>query len=139
MISTTRPTLTSPADRLRTVLGANAATSLVSGLLASVAPGFVAEMMDLDAVTWTRLVGIGLVVFAVEVALIAKRSTDEKLPGLTGLISMADAAWVVATIVVIALVDMSITGRILSLLVGVVVATFAVLQTRLRSAMTNDA
>ncbi len=88
--------------RLRTVLGLNATTSAVGGLIAAIGAGWVSDSLGIDHVAITRLVGIGLVLFAVDVWYLSTRP-QPKLVAETLLVSAADAIWVAATIVVLTL------------------------------------
>ena len=120
---------------LRRVLGLNASTSLIAGLMAVVARGATAELLGLDgdrAELVVFLVGIGLVVFAVEVGLTGLRAQESSLARAAGLTSVADIAWVVATVAVLATVDLSRSGQLIGSAMGLGVAAFAALQLRLR-------
>lgn len=113
----------------------NASTSLVAGLAAVIARGEVAGLLGLDgegAELAILLVGIGLVVFAVDVAFTGLRAADRALARDAGLIAVADIAWVLATVVVLATVDLSQTGQLIAAVMGLGVAVFAALQLRLR-------
>ena len=113
----------------------NAGTSLLAGLTAVVARKPVVELFGLDgdrAELVVLLVGIGLVVFAVDVAFTGLRSAGDALSRNVALISAADVAWVVATVVVLASVELSTTGRVVAAVMGLGVAAFAALQIRLR-------
>lgn len=120
---------------LRRVLVLNAGTSLTAGLAAVVAPSATAELFGLDgdrAKLIIFAVGVGLVVFALDVAFTGLRAGEHVLPRHAGLISAADIAWVVATVVVLATVDLSRTGQLVALAMGLGVAGLATLQLRLR-------
>lgn len=115
-----------PEHRLRRVLRANATTSALGGAAAVVAGGPLGELFDVHA--WiVRGVGIGLVVFAIDVWLIARVGAD-RLPTLARLVSVADATWVTATVAVIALGLVPAAGAIVAGAVGLMVADFAVVQ-----------
>ena len=120
---------------LRGVLMINAGTSLLAGLTAVVARKPVVELFGLDggrAELVVLVVGIGLVVFAAEVAFTGLRSAGDALSRNVALISAADVALVVATVVVLASVELSTTGRVVAAVMGLGVAAFAALQIRLR-------
>lgn len=117
--------------RLRGVLLANAATSALAGSIAALAPVRLDGLLGTGHPGWVRVVGIGLVVFAVEVLLVA-RSGRARLDSGTRLIVVADAAWVVATVVTIALGWYSTAGAVAVGVAGVGVADFAVVQHVLR-------
>ena len=127
-----RRTVEQPARRLRTVLGLNAATSLAAGLAGLVAAPYWADTLGVDSTAWIRIVGAGLVIFAVDVALVAARATRWLAPA-TLAISIGDLAWVVGTAVALATVDFTTTGRIVATVMGVGVLDFALLQLWYRS------
>lgn len=130
--STARPSAERPASRLRAVLGVNAATSLAAGLVGTVAADWVDETLGLGSVAWTRIVSIGLIIFAIDVALVAARARASLRPAALA-VSVADIAWVVATVVVLASVDLTTTGWIVAAVMGAGVADFALLQLWFRS------
>lgn len=121
-----------PAANLRAVLGLNAMTSLIAGVIGTVAASWVAEEFGIGSVAWTRIVSIGLIVFAVDVALVATRATRSLRPAALA-VSMADITWVVGTVVVLATVDLTTTGWIAAVVMGVGVLDFALLQLWFRS------
>lgn len=121
-----------PSDRLRTVLAANAFTSAVGGIAGFVAADWWSSKLGIDSTFWVRLVSAGLVLFAVDVALIATRARARlKLGALA--VSIVDFSWVVGTVAVLALADLSTFGTIVAVALGVAVADFCVLQLWLRS------
>lgn len=122
-----------PTERLRLALRLNAATSLIGGLLALVAGSWVSRELGIDHVVATRVIGAGLVVFAVDVASIA-RAPRPRLLRDTLLVSAADVAWVIATIVVLLTGILSTTGVRVAVVLGLGVADFAVVQLWLQSA-----
>lgn len=113
-------------DRLRLVLRANAVTSGLGGLAGALGAGFFSDWMGIDHVLVTVGVSIGLVVFAVDVALAA--ASDERALRWAPWISCADLAWVAATIAVVASGALSTAGNVVAIIVGLAVADFAVLQ-----------
>lgn len=129
MTTVTAPATTRPADtaavRLRTVLLANAATSLAAGVVGLVATSALVDELGLRSTGWTRLVSAGLVLFAVDVALGA-RSRHLRATALAS--SIADLAWVAATIVVLATVDLTGAGRVVAAVVGLAVLDLAAFQ-----------
>lgn len=125
-------------DRLRTVLRLNAATSFIGGLIAAIDAGWVAETLGIDHVAITRTVGIGLVVFAAEVLYTSTRPTP-KLLSEVRLISAGDAAWVVATVVVLAAGILTTTGVAAAVVLGLGVADFGITQLWMRSKAIGDA
>ena len=121
------PIVERPARHLRTVLGVNAATSLAAGVVAVSAAPWLVDELGLGSEGWTRLVGVGLVLFAIDVALVAGRST-RRLRVAALAVSLADLAWVAATVVVLAAVDLTTAGRIVAVVMGIGVLDFALLQ-----------
>ncbi len=119
------------AGRLRTVLSVNAGTSLASGLLGLLATDRLVDELGLQSAGWTRLVSIGLVLFALDVALGARSSRHLATTALVT--SVADVAWVGATVVVLATVDLTGLGQVVAAVMGVAVLDFAVLQLWFRS------
>lgn len=117
---------------LRYVLRLNAATSLVGGLIAALDAGWVSETLGIGNVAITRIVGIGLIVFAADVLFVSTRPAP-KLLAETRLVSAADASWVVATIIVLAAGVLSTTGVVTAAVLGLAVADFGVTQLWMRS------
>ena len=112
------------------MLTVNAATSLASGIAGLAATHRLVEWLGLQSAGWTRLVSAGLVLFALDVALGAR---SPRHLGTTALLtSIADLAWVAATVVVLAVVDLTGAGTVLAIVMGVAVLDFAVLQLWLR-------
>lgn len=114
-------------NRLRLVLRANAATSIASGAIALIAGSWVSRELGIDHVTLTRLLGAGLIGFALLVLGIAG-SNERRLLSESLLVSMGDAAWVVGTIVVVTTGALTTTGNIVAALVALAVADFGVAQ-----------
>lgn len=115
---------------LRTVLRINAATSLPTGLLALVAAPWVGDVLGVEATLLIRLVGAGLVVFAVDVLLVA---ASDRVASLAKLVSAADIAWVAGTLVLVAAGAFSALGTALMLAVAAVVGALGITQLRLGS------
>ena len=112
---------------LRRVLGVNATTSLTTGIVGLVAAPWWADTLGVGSVGWLRLVSVGLVVFAIVVAVsVARTGADLSTAAL--LVSCADLAWVAATVVALATIDFLTTGVVLAVGVGVIVGSFAVVQ-----------
>lgn len=125
----------SQCSPLRAVLAVNAATSLSAGLVTAFAPNTISELFDLTqtrADLIVRTIGIGLCVFAVDVAVTAIRDRTATIKRDTTLISAVDIAWVIATVIVLATVDLSAAGRSIAVVMGIGVAAFAALQLGLR-------
>lgn len=115
-------------DRLRLVLRANAGFSLIGGLAAVAAGGALAEMLGVN-VWLLGFIGVALIIFSGDVWLVSRRSGPQ-MASLARLISMTDAVWVAATVVIIALGVLSTAGSVLTAIVGVIVADFAIMQWR---------
>lgn len=117
--------------RLRLVLAANAATSLAAGAVGLAATGWAADVLDVAATGWVRLVSAVLVVFALDVAWVARARRERLRPG-AALVSAVDAAWVVATAVLVAAGAFGAVGTAVAVAMGVGVLDFALLQMHLR-------
>ena len=63
------PDVERPARRLRAVLGANATTSFLFGAAGLAAAPYWSETLGIDSSGWIQLVGAGLMLFAIVVAL----------------------------------------------------------------------
>lgn len=127
MSTDTAPITHSPAAPRRTidagrllplVLEANAATSLAAGAVGLAAGRWSANRLGLDDTTWVRLVGAGLILFALAVAA-ASRLRGPALARAARLISAADAAWVIGTVAVVATGVLSTSGVVIALVMGV--------------------
>lgn len=119
-------------NRLRLVLRANATTSIAGGAVALIAGSWVSRELGIDHVALTRLLGAGLIGFALLVLGIAG-SNERRLLSESLLVSMGDAAWVVGTIVVVASGVLTSTGNIVAATVALAVADFGVTQLWFRS------
>ena len=117
----------SAAQRLRNTLRLNAATSLFGGLAAAVLSGPLNAILGASSTALVRIVGVCLVVFALDVVVVAG-SSIRNLKRYTLLISAADLAWVAASIATIALGWLSTTGAVVIGFVAVMVATFGIRQ-----------
>lgn len=115
------------ATRLRWVLRANAFTSAAAGLVGLAAAPWCADQLGTQSVGWTRAVGVALIVFAIGVA-DASRAQTGALAVRARLISLVDASWVIASLVVGLTVDLTTAGRIVDAAQAVGVADFALLQ-----------
>jgi hypothetical protein len=121
-----------PAGRLRAVLTLNAATSGVIGVVGLAAGQFWATKLGIDSATAVRIVCAALIVFAIEVATVAFRSTTS-LNRWSAAISAIDIAWVLGTIAVVATAELTALGTVVAVVLGVGVADFAALQLWFRS------
>lgn len=129
------PTIT---NRSRLVLRANAAFSTVGGLIAVVAAGWLSDVSGIDHVAITRLGGIGLLLFAADVFR-QSRLPEHRLPFALLQTSIADASWVAATVVVLALVDFTAWGVAGAIMIAATVADFGAMQLWLRSKLVGTA
>ncbi len=125
-LTATRTGPASAARRLRTVLSVNAATSFAAGIAGLTATDRLVDTLGLQSAGWTRLVSVGLLLFAVDVALGARSPRHLRVTALVT--SVADVAWVAATLVVLATVDLTGTGQLVAVAMGLAVADFACLQ-----------
>ena len=123
-----------PAERLRLPLRLNAAFSLVSGAALLVAGGPLGSLMDVDQVWLLRLIGVGVVLFGVDVWFVASRPTGH-LVQHSAMVTAADFAWVAATVVVIALGLVNTAGAVLCVAVALAVDGFGTAQFFARRAL----
>lgn len=131
----TPPSVTEqPARRLRAVLALNACTSLACGVAGLVAAPYWSDTLGIGSTGWIRIVSAGLVLFAIDVALVAARA-KASLPVASLAISLGDLVWVAATGVALATISFTTTGWILAVVIGVGVLDFALLQLWFRSRM----
>ncbi|MEM9745972.1 MAG: hypothetical protein AAF945_04700 [Actinomycetota bacterium] len=115
--------------RLRLVLRLNALSSLASGLILSIAPNTVDDLLDTGRPGIVRLVGLGLIPFAVAVAWLSTAHVNQLRRHTPGII-VGDVAWVVASIVTIVLGWYSMGGAIAVAAMAALVDVWAVLQWR---------
>ena len=130
------PDIERPARRLRAVLAANAATSLLFGVAGLVAAPYWAETLGIDSTGWIRLVSAGLVLFAVDVGFVAARARAS-LAAAAMAVSLADLAWVAATGVALATIDFTTAGWMLAVAIAAGVVDFALLQLWFRSRLAH--
>jgi len=148
-IHTTHPIhpSSSPVTRGRTidagrllplVLEVNAATSILAGAVGLAAGRWSANRLGLDDTTWVRLVGAGLILFALTVAA-ASRLRGPALVRAARLVSAADAAWVVATVAVVATGVLSTGGVVIVLVMGLGVLDLGLAQLWLAARLARTA
>jgi hypothetical protein len=134
-----------PAARLRLVLRINAGFSALTGLIGLAAGGPVADFLGddpsadflgVDQVWLVRLIGLGLLGFAVAVAGVA-RLDYQRLAAGSRIISFNDFGWVLGTVAVVALGWLSTGGAVAMGLIAVVVLEFGVSQLLARRSMLN--
>ena len=118
--------------RLRLVLRANAASSIIGGAVALIAASWVSRELGIDHVVLTRLLGAGLLGFAA-LGLAVARADEPQLVRDSLLVSLADAGWVLGTIVVLFTGVLTSTGNVVAAVVALAVADFGVTQMWFRS------
>ena len=129
---------TQPAvDRLRFVLRANATFSFASGTAALLGGSWISRVFGIDHVLLTRLLGAGLLGFAALVMAIS-RLDEPRLRTEAALVSAADAAWVLGTVVVLLTGSLSTAGNVVMAVVALVVADFGATQLWFRSRAFGD-
>lgn len=116
-----------PIERLRTVLGANALVSGLAGLGAAVAAEPVADLLGTDHTGIVRIVGIGLVLFALDLVIL-RAAPHRWLVAGSKAVAGADAAWSVGTVVVALSGTLDPVGVAVVLATGVMTAEFAYLE-----------
>ena len=117
--------------RLRLVLTTNAATSFGAGTIGLAAASWLSDELGFGHVALTRGIGIALMLFAVDVAVLARSGPDRVLRWAPA-VSMADFAWVAATIGVIGSGTLTSAGVVVAVAMGVGVLDFGLLQLWLR-------
>lgn len=131
------PTTADAETRLRVRLRQNAAFSGAGGVIAAAGCVPLADAMGVDQ-WWLLLgVGLGLLGFAALVWVAADRPTD-KLRAEALEISIADAGWVIASVVVVALGVFSAFGVAVMLGQAAVVAFFGATQAQYRRALEDQ-
>ena len=121
---------TNPITKLRLVLTANATTSGLAGLTALVAGERVADWLGTAYPGWVRIIGAGLVAFALAVIALS-RSSERSLRRWVPTVSLADSGWVAASIATTIAGWYSSSGATIIGIIAVIVATFAITQMRL--------
>ena len=112
---------------LRLVLRINAASSIVVGALMAAAPETVDDVLGTGRPGWIRLVGLGLVVFAVFVGWLSTTS-PKMMEKLVPQVALGDIGWVVGSVVTVLVGWYSGGGNVVVLAMAVAVAVFAALQ-----------
>lgn len=127
----TRPlTARTGEDRLRVLLRVDAALCAVTGLVALLAAGPVAELLGPDvSPTVVRVVGAALALWAVDAALLS-RARGRLLRGTVRAAAWANLAWEVGTVVLVALGAFSLGGAVVVLAVAAAVGGLGLLQLR---------
>lgn len=114
---------------LRTLLRANALFASATGLTAIALTGPIAELIGVGEHRLVSATGGGLLLFAVGLV-IASGAPTSKLIHAGRLISLADALWVVGTVVLVASADLPASGNLVLGIIAAIVASFAILQMR---------
>ena len=116
-------------DQLRDVLRANAAFCVGSGIVLAVFAGPLETISGIDSIV-LRVVGVGLVPWGIMIAWFAARRPIR--PVEAAVVIAGDIAWVLGTVVVVTVASTAFTtaGLLIAVLLGAVVAAFAVLQLR---------
>lgn len=114
---------------LKNVLRINALSSGLTGLLLTFFPGFFRDLFEVTYAAPFIGVGIFLIAFAITVAAVSVGQAPSH-PAVSAIIC-ADAAWVVASIIVVLMpISMSTLGRIMIVAVAGWVLMMAILQRR---------
>jgi hypothetical protein len=120
----------SPEALLRIVLRTNATTSGAGGVIAALAPGPVDDILGTGEQGWVRLIGIGLVLFAA-VVVSASRLDADQMRRIVPAISVGDGAWVVGSVLAVALGWFSTGGAVVMGVVALMVGVFGLAQAQL--------
>jgi hypothetical protein len=115
--------------RLRNLLRVNSAFSAVSGAVGAALPGRVARALNIEAAWVVRAVGLGLILYAVDLLVVAALRHTRLVP-LGRVVAGADAAWVVGTAVLVATGAVSEGGAVILGLLAVPVGALAISQWR---------
>lgn len=118
---------TSPA-LLKYTLLANAAFSGLGGILCITANGFLTEFMGISEGVYLYILGVGLIIFGIDVAFTATRKTINPL--FVKMIIGADVVWIIASFLITALMPQlfGFNGIVLIQFIALDVAVFAILQ-----------
>ena len=114
------------------VLMTNAATSFAGGALGLAAAPWLSEQLGFDHVALTRIISIGLMLFALNVAWLA-RSRAERTVRWSAAVSIGDFTWVAATVALIAAGSLTTAGVVVAMVLALGVLDFGLLQLWFRS------
>lgn len=115
---------------VRRWLRANATFSTLSGVAVAAAAPWLADQLGTDATALVRLVGVALVVYGVDLAVLATRSAP-LVRRLTPAVVVADVVWVAVSAAALAAGAVATTvGTLLVADVAAIVAVFAIGQYR---------
>ncbi|MGI9599438.1 MAG: hypothetical protein ACR2QK_24960 [Acidimicrobiales bacterium] len=126
-----------PGATLRRFLRANGGFSLITGAVAALDAGPIGDFIGVDQTWLIRAIGVGLIGFAAMLFVLA-RQPDRLIKRVAPLISEADLAWVLATVVIIAFGLLSTEGAVLMGAVAVPVLVFAIGQWRSARRIADD-
>ena len=128
--TTAGPAAATTEDRLRDLLRIDAALCAVTGLTAALAAPAVADALGPDVGTTTvRVVGVALVLWALDVVLLA-RASGRLLRGTVAVAAWGNLAWELGTVGLVAVGAFSVVGAVLALAVAAVVGGLGLLQLR---------
>lgn len=113
--------------RLRNTLRVNALLSGAAGLLCTTVAGPVADLLGTEQTGAVRIVGLGLVVFALDLALLARARPARLAAGAT-LVAVADEAWTVGMVALVVAGAFEPVGALVALAIGLMTAIFAWLE-----------
>lgn len=115
-------------QELRGTLLAKALFSAMSGLVMSLAPSALANLMGLASSGWLLCIGVNLIAFAVFLAWLARRDSRPR-PILWAVVG-SDVAWVLLSVIGVMFLPHQLTqmGIFLILDLAAVVAAFAICQ-----------
>lgn len=124
--------LTGPAPRttagMRALLRADSALCAVCGSVAVLAAGSVADLLGPDvSTTVVLLVGLALVLYAVDLAVTSRTADRWQRPAAIGA-GMGNVGWVLATVVLVALGVFSTAGAVVALVIAAPVGGLGVRQ-----------
>ena len=115
------------AQRLRNTLRLNAATSMIGGVVAVAVAGPLSRLFETSSASQLRIVGSGLIAFAVGTATLAGCRVQQ-LARFTPAVIVSDASWALASVATIAMGWYSTGGDLLIGAVAVMVTAFALRQ-----------
>ena len=115
-------------QRLRTILYANVAFTAISALVLLLASSAVAQLLGLASGSILLAVGVGLTIFAADVAWVATR--DNLNRSYVTAIAIADALWVVSSIVLLVggFAEFTTAGKWAVAMIADIVGIFGVLE-----------
>lgn len=126
--TTTQQATTTNFNLLKTALRGNAVFSIISAAIALVASSSVAELMGVEPTLPFIIIGVGLVIWAVEVFAIS--SQEPIRPDFVRMVIGGDLLWVAgsAALLLFDPFDFATEGKWLVLVLADIVLTFAIVQ-----------